>query len=281
MSEQPILSTADRAEQLAAVLTGEIAQTIRDLREQREARRPGAVDRLSGSVEKLSRAANSLQVTSMRMREASEALARERARLAKEDSELLAQVLTRFFAGVDVELCGPLRELLGVLLREARRGDELVVDDATRDAARGELREQVGKVLVERGDVELREGPKLLGPGAPHPDGRDDDEREVDGMIGPRRAVRALRERVSRSKGGSQGDPGEAERTRANASGEGAVSGEVVDAGVGRKGWRAVEEAAVSRGAAGEGAREDCRWGSVSSDDRAEAATRERAARRA
>ena len=244
----PIFSVADQLERLAQAAAGEAGQSLRELRSQREQGRPGAVDRLSGSVEKLSRAANSLQVTSMRMREASEALAREQARLAKEDSELLAQVLTRFLAGVDVELCGPLRELLGVLLRQAKRGDDLVVDDVTVDAARAELREQVGKVLVERGDVELRRGPKLLPAGAPHPDGRDDDE-EVDVMIGPRRALRTLRDRVSGSKGSGrragQGEGGEAGRTRANASGERAVSGEVVDARAGRKGWRAVEDAAV------------------------------------
>lgn len=111
---------------------------------------------------------------------------------------LVDQVLT----SLDVDSPAA-REVVRGLLGQASKGaDAMVADAALAEQARAAIRDRLAGVLREQlaGELEgdrkpsRREQRQLPAPAAPHPDGRGADA--PDAMAGPRRVVRALRDRA-------------------------------------------------------------------------------------
>jgi hypothetical protein len=187
MSNEMLWST--KVDGLARAAASELAAVLTQLRDEREKGRPAATDRLAGSAEKLARCANSLQVTAQRMRESEEALREQQARLEYDSALLLSEVIGVFIASVGVGRGGASGEVLGTLLRQAGRGEELVLDSEAVER----LRQEVRGVLLAQPEAEAREAPEprapleLPVPRPTHPDGAGADRVERDRMVGPRR----------------------------------------------------------------------------------------------
>jgi transposase-like protein len=144
-------------------------------------------------------------------------------RLAEGHGQLVAAVLETFMSAVGLPAArgGATGRLLADLLRRSGAGEPIAASPDLAEAAAREVREHfrppAAAVAPER---------RALPAPRPHPDGHDEHEQEVD-MVGPRRVVRALRER---------------RRKREEAE---VVEGVVVAAAPKRsRGQRAVEEAA-------------------------------------